>query len=912
VRQRRPPAAPGFLVTPYATGFITQDYEGGVPITCGGAYGMAFDAAGNLYVSYGPTGDIYKFKPGGGVADASTLLTTTKPSLAGLAFDNKGNLFASLEATILGDFNSGAVLHIDPANGTVLSTVASKLTCPQALAADPLSGDLFTDDICFNGGSNNPSLWRITDPDGAAPKTTVYVTMPGSPNGNITFAPSGTIYVWAIEGNAARVAQISGTNKPTPPTVSILPNLQVAALGLLASGVQSNGDAQSLFLNPFDASVNQSLGVGTADLTTNPPSLGIALTTGNGVSNLVRGPDGCVYAAQGDGVFKITDAQGTCNYAAPSQRASLVLAPPTISPNPAQGASQTFTASFHYTKAPLGTPILFQVSGANPQFKMVRSDTNGQASFSYAGVFPGVDTITASSTLGTTKLTSNNAVITWTSGLHTSFLTLNLSPTSVMAGKAVTLVASLSDASVTPPKPITGADVQFNLEGHSCSGATDAKGNASCALTPTVAQLTSQTASFTGNPTLLPATATQQFNVTAPPTFIPTFTPGKTPTRTPTPKPTPSRIIPTQTPTPLHTLTSTPHRTPTPTPTPRECIATTPKPIVPVPTPTPMPGNPVITSLTNPVLVGGNFTINGRNFSKKPMVNFFVATANGPTNEGPLTPSTISSTQLLVPVPVTKSPGEGFVSVVVINTDQPKFPESNQGYALLQGSAAAGLPSISGLNGHVLAESSLDPGVHIANVETTLLQGSSVLINGNGFDVTHGVAVDVFCGLDCPPLGKLTPPITLNPGNSKLTANSITFTLPATAPTGPGSIQVSNAGAGGTYTAKSQGVSVPLGARIIVTKVTQNNSTLTVEGAGFSKTTVINFFNAQDGGEVNLGGLNSDGSAKIKLTPVSSTKFTFTKPAKAMAGLAYVQALNPPFIAFTSSGNDPCGAFTLK
>jgi hypothetical protein len=174
------------------------------------------------------------------------------------------------------------------------------------------------------------------------------------------------------------------------------------------------------------------------------------------------------------------------------------------------------------------------------------------------------------------------------------------------------------------------------------------------------------------------------------------------------------------------------------------------------------------------------------------------------------------------------------------------------------------------------------------------------------------VAVDVFCGLDCPPLGKLTPPITLNPGNSKLTANSITFTLPATAPTGPGSIQVSNAGAGGTYTAKSQGVSVPLGARIIVTKVTQNNSTLTVEGAGFSKTTVINFFNAQDGGEVNLGGLNSDGSAKIKLTPVSSTKFTFTKPAKAMAGLAYVQALNPPFIAFTSSGNDPCGAFTLK
>ena len=73
-----PPAAPGFLVTPYATGFITQNYSfGDIDFTCGGVYGMAFDTAGNLYVSYGPTGDIYKFKPGGGVADATTLLTTT-------------------------------------------------------------------------------------------------------------------------------------------------------------------------------------------------------------------------------------------------------------------------------------------------------------------------------------------------------------------------------------------------------------------------------------------------------------------------------------------------------------------------------------------------------------------------------------------------------------------------------------------------------------------------------------------------------------------------------------------------------------------------------------------------------------------------------------------------------------------
>ena len=44
-----------------------------------------------------------------------------------------------------------------------------------------------------------------------------------------------------------------------------------------------------------------------------------------------------------------------------------------VSPNPAQGTSQTFTASFHYVTAPEGTPIFFQVNGANPQVKIVHA-----------------------------------------------------------------------------------------------------------------------------------------------------------------------------------------------------------------------------------------------------------------------------------------------------------------------------------------------------------------------------------------------------------------------------------------------------------------------------------------------------------------------------------------------------------
>ena len=49
----------------------------------------------------------------------------------------------------------------------------------------------------------------------------------------------------------------------------------------------------------------------------------------------------------------------------------------------------------------------------------------------------------------------------------------------------------------------------------------------------------------------------------------------------------------------------------------------------------------------------------------------------------------------------------------------------------------------------------------------------------------------------------------------------------------------------------------------------------------------------------------------IPLTLLSDTMFTFTVPAGAIPGLSYVQAVSPPFVPFSSSGNDPGGSFTL-
>jgi hypothetical protein len=93
--------------------------------------------------------------------------------------------------------------------------------------------------------------------------------------------------------------------------------------------------------------------------------------------------------------------------------------------------------------------------------------------------------------------------------------------------------------------------------------------------------------------------------------------------------------------------------------------------------------------------------------------------------------------------------------VQVINTDE-GFKVSNPAYALLQGSATAGIPTIKTLNGIGLAATSSNPSYATNNVETLVVQGTIVKLGGTGFDTTHGVAADLFCA--CPLMsGKILP-----------------------------------------------------------------------------------------------------------------------------------------------------------
>ncbi|HEY2105518.1 MAG TPA: hypothetical protein VGH29_07020, partial [Candidatus Binataceae bacterium] len=265
---------------------------------------------------------------------------------------------------------------------------------------------------------------------------------------------------------------------------------------------------------------------------------------------------------------------------------------------------------------------------------------------------------------------------------------------------------------------------------------------------------------------------------------------------------------------------------------------------------------------------------------------------------------------LKVAVPATNPLGEGVVSVRVVNTDQ-HYRVSNLVLALLQGNPALGIPSITGVNSTAISAESTAPSVAVANVQTVVVQGSTVTLNGTGFDAVHGVAVDLFCACT----GGKVGPFLVNP-SLKLTSTQALFDLPSSgrnAPvTGPGSFVVSNKGTNGTYSKKSNAVSVVIGKQITVSAVVQSGRQLTVFGSGFATLTVINLFNVRGGMTVNLGGLGPGGKPRIPITIINQGQLEFILPTTAVPGPAYVQALNPPFVRFTSSGNSPGGAITLR
>jgi hypothetical protein len=305
---------------------------------------------------------------------------------------------------------------------------------------------------------------------------------------------------------------------------------------------------------------------------------------------------------------------------------------------------------------------------------------------------------------------------------------------------------------------------------------------------------------------------------------------------------------------------------------------------------------PLLDPIAAPLRAGTSVTLAGSGFGAGSVVNLWVSTAAGAVSHGPYVPTAISPMTLTWDLPAVDL-GQGYASVRVVNVDAGYLASEVRG-ALLVGNAAAGVPSILSINGTPLAPPS--PAVGLAHADTVIPRAGGVVLVGTGFE---NALVNVFTAEGN--VGPLPPA----PGH---TDTHIGVTLPADAPAGPGSFQVVNRRAtpSGTVYTNSNAVVAALVAVPTITGVTVAGATVTVRGTGFSRASVVNLFNLQGGGAVNLGGL-SGGAPRLPLTFVSDTEIAFARPAGAVAGPAFVEVLNPPFIAFASSGSDPDGAFTL-
>jgi hypothetical protein len=232
--------------------------------------------------------------------------------------------------------------------------------------------------------------------------------------------------------------------------------------------------------------------------------------------------------------------------------------------------------------------------------------------------------------------------------------------------------------------------------------------------------------------------------------------------------------------------------------------------------------------------------------------------------------------------------GNGFGSVTVVNTDQ-GFIQSNSQSQYLVGSTGANLPTITAINGIGLRP--MEVSVPVANVETVVAKGSVVTLTGTGF---NNPKINLYTATGF--VGPLTP-------RAGWTPTELQIDVPANVSTGPGTFQVVNS----PYTAQtvSNAVSAPLGARVTISDVTQQGSTIVVTGTGFCRLTRINLWNTHATGSAFFG-------PQIQISLQSDTQLSFPLPTGAQPGYGYVQVLNPPFIPFSHSGADPDGAFSIQ
>ncbi len=135
----------------------------------------------------------------------------------------------------------------------------------------------------------------------------VYTTLPTTPNGQLAFAPDGTLYAVTGYNGVQQVVQIGGTNTPSPPSMTTLVGHIRSFFCLTMGEAQSNGAAKSLI-------VCDTNGIELIDITTTPFTATVLVASGVDRIRGHRSRRLPLQPAVSDTIYKLAPSDGGCGF----------------------------------------------------------------------------------------------------------------------------------------------------------------------------------------------------------------------------------------------------------------------------------------------------------------------------------------------------------------------------------------------------------------------------------------------------------------------------------------------------------------------------------------------------------------------------------------------------------------------
>lgn len=363
-------AAAGFAATTYANGFAGATAPAGVAFIGGTLYAVD------------PTDDGLYVASAGAQPIAATRAATVSGGPTGITVLG-GQLYVTRNT-------AGDVVRVNPSTYEITSVVT--VACPNGIAADPVTGDLFV--------GTCDDLWRIQTPT-TTPLASKYQKFlsGGKTAYGVAITGDDVIYV-TLTAPAGQVWTVTGPSHGAPTALSYATIANVRGIAIAAPYLYLNGSDGTITKKPLQGQTGTQATV---------------LTGGDPGDLAAIGGDGCYYASQGASIVRLANANGTCDLAGAGAPPAPVLTLVNTSTNPALigGGDQTFVATLSNAATPGGVNVTFTVTGPNATSGTSVTGPSGSAPFAYTGHATGTDTVVATAVVNATTITSNSLTVDW-------------------------------------------------------------------------------------------------------------------------------------------------------------------------------------------------------------------------------------------------------------------------------------------------------------------------------------------------------------------------------------------------------------------------------------------------------------------------------------------------------------------